>query len=265
MNAEVLSVLTPAQRAVAEKVVAEEESRRRHLVVSLSGAHAYGFPSPDSDLDLKAIHMESAAHFLGFPRSPTTSERLEWVAGVEIDYSSNELGHALLGVLKGNGNFIERFLSGFAVSASPLLQELQPLVRAALSRRVHRHYAGFAAQQRAEFEKAGSTSTKKLLYVFRTTLTGAQLLRTGEVVTDVTRLLDAYGFGAARALVEHKKRGERSELPLDEAARWGGAIREAFAVLDESLSRSVLPEEPTSSAALEAWLVAQRLSTAHSS
>ena len=27
------------------------------MVVLLSGAHAYGFPSPDSDLDLKAIHL----------------------------------------------------------------------------------------------------------------------------------------------------------------------------------------------------------------
>src|SRR5690606_29702253 len=42
----------PHQRAVAERVLNEEDTARRHLVVHLSGAHAYGFPSPDSDLDL---------------------------------------------------------------------------------------------------------------------------------------------------------------------------------------------------------------------
>jgi predicted nucleotidyltransferase len=40
-----------------QRVLEEEQARREHVVVYLSGAHAYGFPSPDSDLDLKAIHV----------------------------------------------------------------------------------------------------------------------------------------------------------------------------------------------------------------
>jgi hypothetical protein len=36
----------------------------------LSGAHAYGFPSPDSDLDLKAIHVAKTADLLGFDVPP---------------------------------------------------------------------------------------------------------------------------------------------------------------------------------------------------
>lgn len=51
------NVLDPHAQRVADAVLAEEEGKRRHLVVALSGAHAYGFPSPDSDLDLKAIHL----------------------------------------------------------------------------------------------------------------------------------------------------------------------------------------------------------------
>jgi RNA repair pathway DNA polymerase beta family len=35
---------------VMKRVLREEEARREHIVVYLSGAHAYGFPSPDSDL-----------------------------------------------------------------------------------------------------------------------------------------------------------------------------------------------------------------------
>ncbi|HYD42485.1 MAG TPA: nucleotidyltransferase domain-containing protein, partial [Anaeromyxobacter sp.] len=31
------------------------------MVISLSGAHAYGFPSPDSDLDLKVIYVAHGA------------------------------------------------------------------------------------------------------------------------------------------------------------------------------------------------------------
>ena len=56
--------------------------KRRHVVVSLSGAHAYGFPSPDSDLDIKAVHIDATAELLGFPRTPKPAERLEVVDGV---------------------------------------------------------------------------------------------------------------------------------------------------------------------------------------
>lgn len=76
---------------------------------------------------------------------------------------------------------LERLLSGYVVSVAPALRELQSLVRRVLSRRVHRHYSGFAAQQRLEWEKGGRCSAKKLLYVLRSTLTGTWLLQTGEV------------------------------------------------------------------------------------
>jgi len=50
------SVLTEKQATVARAFVAERERERKHLVIYLSGAHASGFPSPDSDLDLKSVH-----------------------------------------------------------------------------------------------------------------------------------------------------------------------------------------------------------------
>src|SRR3954471_5455100 len=119
MTPEVATALRDHERQVTERVLDEEESRRRHLLVSLSGAHAYGFPSPDSDLDIKAVHVDPTAELLGFPRALKPAERLEVVDGVELDYTSNELGHVLLGVLKGNGNYIERFLSGYLFAWMP--------------------------------------------------------------------------------------------------------------------------------------------------
>lgn len=45
---------------VVQRVLDEESLRRRHIVIALSGAHAYGFPSPDSDYDLKSVHAAEA-------------------------------------------------------------------------------------------------------------------------------------------------------------------------------------------------------------
>jgi uncharacterized protein len=108
MSAE--NVLTPLQQQIAEWVIAEESHEREHLVVYLSGAHAYGFPSPDSDLDLRAIHIAPTRSLVGLRGEAPARDRMEEIEGVEIDYTSNELAHALRGVLQGNGNFIERIL-----------------------------------------------------------------------------------------------------------------------------------------------------------
>ncbi len=255
-----LPTLTPIQTRIMNGVLAEEQSRRWHLVVSISGAHAYGFPSPDSDLDLKAIHAVPTTALLGLGPAPGPAERLEFIEGVEIDFSSNELHGVLKSILLGNGNYLERVLGHLQPLVTPELDALRPLVKATLSKKLHRHYLGFGRSQLHEWEKSAHRSAKKLLYVLRTTLTGAHALRTGELVTDLTVLMDDYGFGAARALIEQKLRGEKSELPDALAEEWKQRTTEAFALLDEAHAGSTLPDQPSaqSEAALEGWLLELR-------
>ncbi len=252
-------MLTEQQERVMKGVLDHESAKRTHVVVSLSGAHAYGFPSPDSDLDLKAIHLDATRSLLGFKPANTTADRLEVIDGVEIDYTSNELGHVLAGILGGNGNYIERVLGHLQPVRKPLLEPLQRLVNANLSQRLHRHYRGFATAQLGEWEKSGFASAKKLLYVLRTALTGTHALKTGEVQTDVTALLGLYGFEAALELVEQKKRGELAALPAEMSERWREKTARAFTLLDDALATSALPPEPRAEAQLEAWLVEVRL------
>jgi predicted nucleotidyltransferase len=253
-----MSLLTQAQEAVAWRVLDEEERRRRHLVVSLSGAHAYGFPSPDSDLDLKAIHIEPTTRLLGLSAPAQSASRMEIIDGVEIDYTSNELQQALAGILGGNGNYIERVLGAIPLRVAPELEALRPLVRRSLSRRAHRHYHGFATGQLREFESAPDAPAKKILYVIRTALTGTHLLLTGELVTDVTQLLEQYGFAQARELVEAKRAGERVSLDTARKTDWLKTAARAFDILDDAHSRSILPPEPANRDELEAWLIEQR-------
>ncbi len=252
------ALMTEHQTRVADRVLDEEATRRHHLVVTLTGAHAYGFPSPDSDLDLKCVHITPTSQLLGLEPRLTPAERLEVLDGVEVDYSSNEIGAVLTGVLQGNGNYLERLLGAHALRHSAELESLRPRVRGVLSRRLHRHYRGFAQSQLREWEKTGFRSAKKLLYVLRTTLTGTHALLTGEVEADLTAVMDRYGFGEAGELVAWKRRGERSELSEALSERWRGQVGRAFEQLDAARERSVLPEEPGETAALEAWLLELR-------
>lgn len=252
------TLLTPAQAQVARAVLDEESTRRRHIVVYLSGAHAYGFPSPDSDLDLKGIHLAATEDFLGLRPPQLTYDRMGFVDEIEIDYTSNELGPVLAGILKGNGNFLERVLGAATLLTSPQHRELGPLVRSCLSRRVHAHYHGFATSQLRAL--TASPTVKKTLYVLRTALTGAHLLRTTELVTDVTKLLDEPDFAPARELVTAKLRGERTVLGEAERGRWESLLARAFGRLDAAAAASPLPSEPPPAAVadLERWLIATR-------
>lgn len=251
-------LLTPHQQAVAERALGEESARREHVVVYLSGAHAYGFPSPDSDLDLKAIHITPTRSLLGLEPPVLTFDRAEVIEGVEIDYTSNEIAAALAGILTGNGNFLERVLGRTSFTTSPLHVALQPLVRASLSRRVHKHYRGFASSQMRFLEK--EPTIKKLLYVLRTALTGTHVLLTGELETDVTRLLDTYDLGDARELVAAKRAGERTAADPALLERWKPRLDAILKRLDEAFVSSLLPDAPPNAAALEEWLVEARVS-----
>src|ERR1700733_5457215 len=62
-------VLSPHQQAVARPWLAAREAERTHVVIYLSGAHAYGFPSPDSDLDLKSVHVAPTRDLVGLEPS----------------------------------------------------------------------------------------------------------------------------------------------------------------------------------------------------
>jgi len=252
--------LTPHQKTIGDRVVAEESARREHLVVYLSGAHAYGFPSPDSDLDLKAIHIARTGALVGLEPPQPTFDRAEVIEEVEIDYTSNELAHALAGILHGNGNFLERVLGRAAYAASPLLEEARPLVKATLSQRIHKHYRGFASNQQRFLEK--EPTIKKLLYVLRTATTGTHLLLTGELEADLSLLVDRYDLADARDLIAAKRAGERTAVDPAILEAWRPRLDKVLSGLDQARGASVLPEEPPETAvrALEAWLVGVRKS-----
>lgn len=248
-----LELLPAAARPVVEGFVAEQDARRRHVVVYLSGAHAYGFPSPDSDVDLKAVHVAPTRSLVGLRRGPAAVDVMITRDGVELDYTSNELGPVVAGLLAGNANYVERVLGTAVALASPLLEELRPLARAALSRRVAAAYRGFARAQ--EKALAAAPTVKRLLYVLRTTTTGAHLLRTGQVVPDLVELADAYDLGFVADLVARKREGERTALSHAEVDRFGPIVEDAFRRLDDAVASSVLPAEPRGEEALEAWLL----------
>jgi len=226
----------------------------RLLQVGITGAHEYGFPSPDSDVDLKGIHLAPTRALLGLSAPPETHDLILDFEGVEHDLTTHELGKALALLLGGNGNVLERLTSPFQLVDSREAKELRELANTCICKTFVRHYRGFFMGTRREHEKV--RRAKSMLYSYRVALTGVHLLRTGEVEPDLRANAPRYGFEEILELVELKQ-SSKEKAPLDDAtdarfrARWPDleqALRDAYA-------ESSLPEEPPNAADVEAWLV----------
>lgn len=241
---------------LARRFVAAHPPRGRVLSCGITGSHQYGFPSPDSDLDIKGVHVAPTASLVGLTAPKEAHDRLLDYDGVECDLTTNEVGQALRLLLRGNGNMLERLLSPLRVVDAPEATELAALARASLHRGFVSHYRGFFQGLQREFDRTGGRRAKPLLYCYRVSLTGVHLLRTGELEADLSVLAPRYGFDDVAELIEHK-RTTAELVDLDDAAV--ARHRAAWADLEQQLLDAVqaspLPPQPPNRAEVEAWLV----------
>jgi predicted nucleotidyltransferase len=226
----------------------------------VTGAHYYGFPSDDSDVDLKGIHLAPTPALLGLDAPRETHDVLTIFEGVEHDLTTHEAGKALALLLRGNGNVLERIASPIQVTLGPDADALRELALGAVSKRFAPHYRGYFEGMCREHARSEAPRAKSLLYAYRVALTGVHLLRTGEVRGDVIANASEHGVTDVEELVRAKREsGEKSAidpaLDAKHRARWPMLA----AMLDDALAKSTLPDEPSNRAAIHEWLVQRRL------
>lgn len=227
------------------------------LLAGVTGAHYYGFPSPDSDLDLKGIHALPTREIVALNPPVDTVDHLGLFEGLEIDYTSHELAVALRLLLKGNGNILERILSPFQLLESDEVSQLQALTRASVSRRFFHHYRGFFGRMCQDWRRAEPRTVKGLLYAYRSALTGIHLLRTGECIGDVTELAPRYGFDHVADLATRKRSGtEKGEM--DSTDGFEADLQRLESLLQEAYDGSPLPEQAPNTEAIGTLLVRVR-------
>jgi len=74
-----------------EKLLRQVETHPYPLLfATISGAHLYGFPSPDSDYDLRGVHLLSLEEIVGLTTGPETIEKSGLVDGIELDLVTHD-------------------------------------------------------------------------------------------------------------------------------------------------------------------------------
>ncbi|MFG2781879.1 DNA polymerase beta superfamily protein [Streptomyces prunicolor] len=227
------------------------------LFATVSGAHLYGFPSRDSDVDLRGVHLLPTAELVGLREPDETRSRMWLRDGVEMDLVTHDLRKFVRLMLRRNGYVLEQLLSPLVVHTTDAHRELAALAPGVLTSHHAHHYRGFATTQWRLFEKTGEL--KPLLYTFRVLLTGIHLMRSGEVQADLPTLV-----GKVQAplyiteLIAAKVEREHGAADVDHA-RVRADVERLHGDLDEAQGASVLPDTPSTYDALHEFVVRVRL------
>lgn len=213
------------------------------LFVTVSGAHLYGFPSPDSDLDLRGCHRLPLDRLLGLdPPADETIERKLDLGGLEVELVTHDLGKYLRLLAKNNGYVLEQIFSPLVVTGGDFLGELRPLARRCLTRGHAHHYRGFLATQRRLLGRQQPKRLKAVLYAYRVVLTGIHLLQTGEVEAHLPTLAARYGLPDLTDLIARKRTESAPAGDLDWAFH-DARLRALEAELERAHRESALPDD----------------------
>lgn len=160
------------------------------LFATISGAHLYGFPSPDSDFDLRGAHILPLDKVVGLEVHDETVEDSRVIEGLEMDIVSHDIRKFFGLLLKKNGYVLEQLYSPLIVQTTPEHEELKALAAGCITKHHSHHYFGFAETQWNLFHKESPRRVKPLLYVYRVLLTGIHLMRTGVIEANLLPALD---------------------------------------------------------------------------
>jgi uncharacterized protein len=226
------------------------------VFVSVSGSHLYGFPSQDSDFDLRGSHLLPGSAYWGLSEPRETLEpHFDTDAGL-VEIVSHDLRKFSRLLLKRNGYVLEQLTSPLVVRTSRTHQTLVDFVPGLLTRNHYHHYRGFYYTERRQYDRSEPRSIKKLLYCYRVLMTGCVLLREGIVEANLQNLNQRFDYPFLDELVERKRAAELGGLSDD--TRFTGELEALEAEMGRAFEESTLPDEPAVRHELNALLIHTR-------
>jgi len=240
------------------------------VFATISGAHLSGFPSPDSDFDLRGTHILPLGKIVGLDVQDETVQDSRIIEGLEMDIVSHDMKKFFGLLLKKNGYVLEQLYSPLIVQTTPEHEELKAICGTGLkhpgvvTKHHSHHYFGFAETQWKLFMKESPRRVKPLLYVYRVLLTGIHLMRTGVIEANLVTLNEEFRLPYIPELVARKLAGpEKSKLEDADIAFHEAEYQRLRGELQAAHDASRLPELPgdETRATLNDLLVRVRLKT----
>jgi uncharacterized protein len=230
------------------------------LFATISGAHLYGFPSPDSDYDLRGVHILPLKEVLGLHKTQETLEISRVQDGLELDLVTHDIAKFFRLLLQRNGYVLEQLYSPLIVQTTAEHTELKAIAKGCITRMHAHHYLGFSKTEWKLFEKETTHRVKPLLYVYRVLLTGIHLMRTGDIEANLINLNEEFRLDFLPDLITRKLAGpEKSVLDDADLDFHRQEFERLTLILEAEMEKSQLPDTPSAKAELNDLLVRVRL------
>lgn len=229
--------------AVLTGFICNELQEKPFIFYTLSGAHLYGFPSSDSDYDIRGCHILDKREVCGISIPKDVIERMEG----EIDFVSFDIRKELGLILQNNSNVLEHVFARPLVSG-PAFPALKKIAGHSLSRAVYNPYHGLAFhnwKNRAESKNptGNGGSVKQYLYIMRSLMAGIVALDSGRIEPNIHELNRHFRYSLVDEFVRIKMEGSEHGL-VEHSEDADILITQLFCDLDVARENSPLPEKP---------------------
>ena len=148
----------------------EQKYQVKVLYACETGSRAWGFPSPDSDFDVRMIYMHDLDWYLSLSDKKDTIEFMS--EDGELDITGWDIKKCLKLMWKSNGALLERVQSPVVYTEekniAALLKQYSEKCFAPIATMYH--YLGMAKNSFSEIEGRDEIKLKKLFYALRATL-----------------------------------------------------------------------------------------------
>lgn len=197
------------------------------ILAVVVGSRAYGLAGPGSDHDRRGVYAAPTRLFWHLDKPPTHLD------GPADEQFSWEIERFCTLALQANPTVLEVLWSPLITDVTADGQHLLAARQAFLSRRLADTYGAYARDQlkrvAARRERTGETNHKQAMHMIRLLLAGAHVLRTGEILVDVTPRREQL------LAVKH------GEVPWETVAAWATSLLDDLAA---ALATTTLPAEP---------------------
>lgn len=228
----------------------DKKSMESLLFISISGAHAYGWSTKESDLDIREVTVPRIQQLISpFFQMKTKSWTEESLNGNKkiIDIVNYPIDHFLRLLNKGNGNTLDNLFQEKLIERTEEVKDLQDIVFEHLHQRFILHQIGYAKSiwhdlsVQSRLEKYGR---KKLyLQLYKTLRQGIILAKYKEIVFNVIEQQEYLSSNYILNLLSNNKMKSQQ-------------IEEELAHLTAELvsMKDSFPEHSTLDIALDYWL-----------
>ena len=235
-----------------ELTVMEEAKQVKTIFAVESGSRCWGFPSLDSDYDVRFVYARKPKSYMTLKR---ISETTDWILNDELDMIGWDISKFLRLLQKSNPNIIEWLHSPVQYVTTKYVEELRTLAEKCFDPHTEAcAYVNMAYTHDVKYIKSQKATAKRYLYAIRAILAAKWCIERQTPIPILfedlkNAMLEPQMLAIVDGIVIDKRLGIE-KMPIDNIPQLDKWITETEKDIEENIQK-LTPKEPISSDELD--------------